>query len=396
MQLTSLITAAGLAVSTTSAFLLPPLPESSESDTVTTLPVPVDTDLRTDAPLTAEIQKLELPCPGCPIRVGHHRGNGDKTKAKTNIPSHLELAFTIDHAADHDRLMVNDFVLYPRSPRTKNTPSASYSLGAQLLPDHKHSKDDKHKLPGHRKQHKPTVEPLGYALSATPVAKSTEDDMELVEVDFQVIEVGNVFVDGIPTVEIKVIKTPEGGLLIGGIETTASESLMKGPVDNQDQCVTMLCRWRAMLNAQMGRFRSGKCGGGRRPGHTVGQGTHGHPHSGHRQQHRHRFVNLLRNIASHIILPIAVGIAAGITASVIGMMVGTAIVFLWRTLIRPAGTRRHHHRRGHSSRKTAQSETVVEEEKTGLMSHQEDAVEAPPAYVEEGLVGNDKTTENEA
>lgn len=392
MQLTSLITAAGLAVSTTSAFLLP-VTDISDNDHVTTLPVPSDTDFSIAVPEAAEMQKLELPCPGCPVPVGHHKGDHRKPpKMKTDIPSHLELAFSIDHAADHDRLMLNDFELYPRGMRLADT------LGAQVLPDpmEETHKDSKHKLPGHRKQHMPIVQPLGYAMSTSPVAQSTEDDLELVQIELQIIEVGNVFVDGVPSVEIKVIKTPEGGLMIGGIKTTESESLAKAPTEKQEECSTMLCRWKAMLSSSMGRFRP-HCGGGRRPAHAAGQleGHHGHPHGHgpHGQQHRHRFSHLLRNIVSHIILPVLVGIAAGITASIIGMLVGTAIVYVWRALFRRAGTRRHH-RRGHSTHKAARKEDAADDEKAGLMSNQEQDADAPPAYVEEGLVNNDKPAEN--
>lgn len=397
MQLTSLITAAGLAVSTTSAFLLP-LPDSSDTDTVTTLPVPFDTDYSVKIPQTAELQKLELECPGCPVPVGHHRGDPLKAKIKTDIPSHLDLTFSIDHAEDYDRLMLNDFELYPRNENHWE------ALAAQVLPNRDH-KDGKHKLPGHRKQHKHILQPLGYALGTSPAAKSTDDGMELVQMDLQIIEVGNVFVEGVPNVQIKVIKTPEGGLLMGGIETSESVPFLKAPTESekQEECTTLLCQWRAMLSSQMGRFRSGKCGG-HRQGQAAGhvEGGHRHPHSGHGyghgphgQQHRHRFSHLLRNIAFNIVLPIAVGIAAGCVASIIGMMVGTAIVFLWRTFVRPAGTRRHHHRRGHSAHKAAQKEAAVESEKAGLMSNQEEA-EAPPAYIEEGLVENNETTENQA
>jgi hypothetical protein len=397
MQLTSLIAAAGLAVSTTSAFLLP-LSDSPETDTVTTLPVPFETDFQSQAPYDAEAQKLELPCPGCPVRVGHRKGDDRKAfRLKTDIPSHLELAFSIDHAADHDRLILNDFELYPRSMNIMQT------LGAQVLPDH--HKGGKHKLPGHRKQHKPFIQPLGYALSTSPIAMSSEDNLELIQIDLQIIEVGNVFIDGVPNVKIQVIKTPEGGLMIGGIETTEPIPLLETPMDKQEECTTMLCKWRAMLSAQMGRFRSHKCGGGRRPGHIGAHsaGHHGHPssahaHGGQGQHHRHRFSHLLRNIVSHILLPVAVGIAAGITASIIGMMVGTGIVYVWRTFVRPAGTRRrhHHHSRGHSSHKAVQKEAAAVDEKAGLMSQQEvDDVEAPPAYIEEAVVDDDaKQTEH--
>ncbi|KAI1875976.1 uncharacterized protein JN550_001472 [Neoarthrinium moseri] len=387
MQLTPLITAAGLAVSTT-AFLLP-LPESSDNDVITTLPVPVETDFT--APRTAEVQKLELACPGCPVPVGHRKSQGADVEVLTDIPSHLELDFSIDHAVDHDRLMLNGFELYPKSDPMHNI------LAAQVLPD-RH--EGKHKLPGHRKHHQPIINPLGFGLRSSTIAKSQEDNMELVQVDLQVIEVGNVFVDGIPNVELKLIKTPEGGLLLGGLRATASETAHKTPMDKQKECTTMLCRWRAALLQQLGRVRgSGHCGG-RRPAHAAGQldGVHRHPHSSlHAQAHReHRWSHLLKNIASHILLPIAVGIAAGVLASILGMMIGTAIVYVWRAVVRPTSSRRHHHRRGRSHSKAALKEPAASDEKAGLMANQEEDIEAPPAYLEEGLAQNTKTDENQA
>ncbi|KAI0130169.1 hypothetical protein BJ170DRAFT_303706 [Xylariales sp. AK1849] len=393
MQLISLITAAGLAAST-NAFLLP-LPEPSGDDLISTLPVPIEADITT--PRIAESQTLKLACPGCPVRVGHHWDDDEAPKIKTDIPSHLELDFSIDHDIDHDRLMLNGVELYPEPDLLRDT------LGARLLRDDKERRHKK--LPGHRKgkgkgkgkHHQPLMQPLGFGMSSSLVAQSKEDNMELLQVNLQVIEVGNVFVDGIPSVEIKLIKTPEGALMIGGIETIASGTWLKTPMDKLEECTTLLCKWRAIVMQQLGRLKASKHCGGRRPGHAAAQidGVHGHP--GHHQamNHRHRsWSQLLKNIASHILLPIAVGIAAGITASILGMMVGTAIVYLWRTFVRPAGAgRHHHHRRGHSTHKAVQNEVGAGEEKAGLMSHQEEEVEAPPAYVEEGLVENDEQTE---
>lgn len=76
------------------------------------------------------------------------------------------------------------------------------------------------------------------------------------------------------------------------------------------------------------------------------------------------------------------------------MMVGTLVVFLWRLAFRRGGSRRsHRHGRHH---KASHQEAVVEDEKSGLMTGEED-VEAPPAYLEEGvIVLDDKKSENVA
>jgi len=138
MQLSCILTAAGLAVSTANAFLLP-FPEPSENDMVNTLPVPIETDFK--IPTIANTQKLELSCPGCPVRVRHHKNKPDSIRIKTDIPSHLNLEFSIFHGPDHDRLIVNGFELYPDSDPIHNT------LRATLVPDRHNGKhqNEQHK-----------------------------------------------------------------------------------------------------------------------------------------------------------------------------------------------------------------------------------------------------------
>jgi len=98
--------------------------------------------------------------------------------------------------------------------------------------------------------------------------------------------------------------------------------------------------------------------------------------------------------AVHILLPMALGLAAGLSACFIDMMLGHVVVFLWRTFFRRSGSRSSH--RCRYAHKAAKDENAVEDEKSGLMDHQEE-VEALPAYVEEGLGSfEDKKTENEA
>lgn len=383
--MTSLIAAAGLAAST-NAFLLPVPPETSKNDIIATLPVPVKV---VDVPITAESQTLNLNCPDCPIRVFGHRGKNGKAKIKTDILSHLELEFTIDHAAESDRLMLNGFELYPHTNPMSQV-LAGHILAAELVPEFKH------KRPGHHRHVQTGAHPLGFGLRVSPVAKDQEDNFELLVVDLQIIEVGNIIVDGIPNVQVKLIKTPKGGLMMADIATTASETIQKNPMDKQEECTTLICKWRAMLLQQFGRFRNKPCGG--RPGKTVEQAEDAQEspapeHPKMRHGHRAKWGHLLKNIASHILLPIAVGIMAGVAASLLGMMVGTAIVCLWRTFFRPASTRRHS-RHSHTHR-AAKKEAVASDEKASLMAHQEEDVDSPTAHVEEGIAGN-KKLENDA
>ena len=157
-----------------------------------------------------------------------------------------------------------------------------------------------------------------------------------------------------------------------------------------------------MAKERLARLRAGKHCGGRRPVHAGKEqkdeeieGDHFPKIHGH-DGPKHSWGHLLKNIATHILLPVAIGILAGVTASILGMMVGTFLVYLWRTFVRrPSRARRHHGARGHDH-KAGHSEAVAEDEKTGLMAHEE-VVDCPPAYVEEGIVAtDDKKAEDSA
>lgn len=394
MQLKPFIAAAGLTATVTSAFLLPP--DVSVDDIVTTLPVPIKADEDISLSQIAQAQSLKLNCPGCPVRVSRHpKGHQGEDRIKTDIPSHLELDFSIatsDSPDGVDHLLLNGFELYPKSNPFQST------LTAALLPDFHDGKMKPHHFKGPRPH---SVQNLGFGLQTRLIPSTDDDDdLDLVVVDLQIIEVGNAFVDGIPNVEINLVKSPSGKLMIANLAATESENVQKNPMDAQEECTTMFCKWLAMAKEQVGRFRSGKhCGG--RPGHARPESGHidvdMHQGDGPHHEHKHRWGHLFKNIATHILLPVAIGIMAGVTASIIGMMVGTFLVYLWRTFVRrPSCARRQHHGRGHSS-KAGPREAVADDEKSGLMAHQEET-EAPPAYVEEGLIvaDDDKKPEDSA
>ncbi|KAK3363586.1 hypothetical protein B0T25DRAFT_48861 [Lasiosphaeria hispida] len=406
MLLKPLSLAAGLLAASANAFLVPP--EVTSSDVEIT---------RSVNPATLEAAKaqiIKVDCPGCPVVFGGRHG---PPRVKTDKANHLELSFTIDHQLESDRLLLNGFELYP------TTDPFNKVLAAPQVLDRKkarradvEAKSDKKKRHGpggpwggppfgkggpfgggkaspwgngpwgkggpHGHPHwKPQLQPLGFGLQVSPVVKDAESQMELVSIDLQIIEIGTVFVDGIPGVHVELIKGPNGHLLIGKIEIGAEPTVPES--DKQDECTTLLCKWLTMVQDRIQSIKSGKpCHGAQEdpsapsPDQTMPQ----EPESGngwHKMHHHHSWGMLFKNIASHILLPVLVGIVAGVSVSLVGMVVGTLIVSLWRALFRRPG--RHHHRRHHSHHKSASAHketAVVEEEKSGLMEHQD----LPPSY----------------
>ncbi|KAI1451697.1 hypothetical protein F4805DRAFT_471461 [Annulohypoxylon moriforme] len=426
MQLTKIIAAAGLAACTTNALLLPPEVSEADNRLAATLPVPVSADVANDA------RRLKLKCPGCQVHIPHHK----MAKVMNDIPSHLELDFSIEPTGSADRLMLNGFELYPNADPFRN------SLTAVVRPDVPRRQT---KRPMHFKgpQNQP-AQTLGFGMQTRPIS-NTEDSLELVLIDLDIIEVGEVFVDGIPNVQIKLVKTPTGQLMIGDIETMDSETKQNNPMDKQEECTTMLCKWKAIIMQKLASLRLNKgCGGHR--AHSKGQDQAKQEGSvnvlplndndGHPPSHRERNWGLLfKNIASHILLPVAIGLLAGVAASILGMMVGTFVVFLWRLVARRGSSRRHH-KHGHHH-KASHTEAALHDEKAGLMAgdskhalqdyqwqlmlleqqnkkrlmiarQEQDRMGSsmprgdgtddvpPPVYVEEGIVVLDDKTENVA
>ncbi|KAK5654359.1 hypothetical protein OQA88_7268 [Cercophora sp. LCS_1] len=379
MKTAPLSVAASLLATSANAFLLPP--------NITPADVQIVDSVALTTPASAQTQKINLNCPGCPVTITGPRG----TRIIPDKPNHLELDFSISNEEGADRLLLNGFELHPNPDILRTT------LTAKQVPDWKPHFWGKHHGPHHgdgkevEGHHGPwgghhgpfghgpegsspegwprflKIEdaPLGFAMHTNPIARTDEESqLEMVEVELQIIEVGSAFVKGIPEVRIKLIKDAEGRLMIGKIEAEQKTS-----EDSQaEECKTALCRWAKAFFGSTGR-----------PCHGKGKESVAAPQGGEEQTwepREHSWGMLFKNIASHILLPVAIGIVAGVSVSLIGMVVGTVIVSLWRTFVRPA--RRHHHRRHHSghSHKAARKEAVVSEEKASLMEDQE----APPAY----------------
>ncbi len=308
---------------TTYAFLIPP--QIAESD----LTVADAFDII--APEISETQVIKVDCPGCPVVF--HGKHGGRPKVKTDKANHLELSFVVDHLADADRLLLNGFELYP-SP----DPFHEVLTAPQVLDKKKRSTEGERKEKRHRPDHgekkkhhghhEPVALPLGFGLQVSPATKDADTELELVTLDLQIIEVGPVFVDGIPSVRIDLIKHRNGRLMIGNIKTVAAPEPAYEPTQadkTQPECDSMLCEWLAAFQDQIKKLSPGKpCHGvksgaaasGDEPHHGHGHGHHGPSHWHHRPaSHEHSWGQLAKNIASHILLPVLIGIVAGVSVS---------------------------------------------------------------------------------
>lgn len=390
MLLRPLLAVAGLSAAT-HAILLPPGISSHDAEVVEALPF--------ETASLAQTQSLSLDCPGCPPVFKNHHG---KPKHHKQHSSHLELEFSVDRSAETDRLMLNGFELYPNSD-----PFTNLLVAPQVADKRKHHKDHKnhdkhmkgeeehdgdnsrvlpshHKFrPGHHGKPKIVEQPLGFSLQIHPVQKTADDNLDLVLLDLQIIEVGSVFVEGLPNIRVNMIKSPQDDLLIAKIEQTASENV-SSPKGDGAECTTTLCKLKAIIADKINKMKMHGCAGmmGGKAGHHHGQSQP----AGHHDEHYGMFNRpngwslFFSKVTSHIILPVLVGLVAGVTVAVVSMLVGTVLVGLFRKFVRGQSFFPQHRCRLHPGgrhHKAAQMEAAVDEEKSGLMENQE---ADPPSY----------------
>lgn len=357
--------AAGLAAATANAFMLPPgvsldraMPKADNAPAPKT-EEPAFSALPFDVDSPFESRAVKLDCPGCPILVQTPAG---VKQMKFMGSSHLDLEFAIRHDADHDRLVVNDFEVFPRS----GGPYVTRTLGATVTPE----------LPG---DERPTDlatdgQELGFSLLVQPRAHNRETNADLISVHFQVIEVGSKFITGLDTVRVDLYKSPEGGLIITKLEQVAAE-----PADSA-ACTTLACRWRKFVQNYVNRIKPAikSCGG--RLGHG-GKAPGAHASSSMHHNTHHSWARLWAKFSHTILLPILIGILAGISVSIIGMVVGTLLIGTWRVFVRgqPFFRTKCPHRRRSNSHKASAHEVAFVEEKSRLMDDQD----AVPPYSDE-------------
>lgn len=399
MLLRPLIAAAGLSA-VANAFLVVPDTNSHEVEAFEAIPV--------ESVALAQAQIVNLECAGCPdvFKNKKHHGKPKSNNKHHNKQhsSHLELNFSVQ---DSNRLMVNGFELYPNSDPFTNVLVAPQVADKNHGKHHnKHHKDSEEKkdntkaLKSHHKvrpeqfKSKAVEQQLGFSLQIHPVDETSDHGVDLLEIDLQIIEVGLVFVDGLPKVRVHLIKAPAPGneLVIAKVEQIASDN--NAPISPADgsQCTTLLCKWRAFVAAQIERMKMHGCAGvlGGHGKHGHGDAAQSHHHHGQKPGHmvhhdkQHGWALLFRKLTSHIILPILVGIVAGVSVSILGMLVGTILVGLWRKFVRGQSFFPQHHCRRltrSSHHKASQNEAAIAEEKAGLMADQ-DELPPPPSYEE--------------
>ncbi|KAI1120407.1 hypothetical protein F5Y10DRAFT_258475 [Nemania abortiva] len=411
MHLQSLIAGVGL-VATTNALLVPP-DFTIADDAIATLPVPTEIDADVALSKVPDTQTVNLRCPGC-LQLGR--------KHRKEIPSHLKLDFSVESTDGTDRLTLNGYELYPHPDPLRDT------LRAPVLPDMANRRvGAPPRFRGGPNRPQRNL-PLGFSMETGAVATDDDEDLQLISVELQIIEVGNVFVERIPMVQVKLVKTPSGKLAIGTVDTVDAISFQLEPEDTvgmRKECSTTFCRWKALFFEKLGRIFLLKGCDGSSPSppppphhngspppppppphhgglppppppqhhhHHGGEHRHGHGPRPHHMGHGHGWGHGAGMFVMRILFPVLIGIVAGISASIIGMMVGTFVVFLWRTFFRRPSSRSSH--RCRYAHKAAKHEAVADEEKSGLLTDQLEA-ESPPAYVETNLVvTDDKKPEN--
>ncbi|KAL2062203.1 hypothetical protein VTL71DRAFT_6469 [Oculimacula yallundae] len=290
------------------AFLIPPEMSSADIDATSTIPLNT---------VAMNGRVVEISCPGCPVSTEF---NGEVIT--TEGESTLEFTFNIEASSDNgpDRLMLDGVQIYPVDPtQTFMEPLTAAQMVKNADETWKYASNPK----------------LGYSLAIGGSAGSSEDHLHLVAVHLEIIEVANKFVSGIPTIDLQLLETPSGKLMIGKSDVTAA-------INSSGECTTLLCKWRAIVADRVAALKKG-CGGSKRPTpqvRPIHEPTHhfNRPHAKpHGWRHHHRqgtFTRILRGIVLHILVPVLIGVMVGITASLIGMVVGQIVISVWRMLFR--------------------------------------------------------------
>ena len=319
-----------LALAATAASFLV-VPETTQTDEEAFKALPIDAFSATsDIPVHALSQTLDVPCAGC--------------KGKD---AHLSMDFAVE---DGTRLLLNGYELYPSADPWHG------DLTAEVVKGNGKTKNQM----------------LGYSLAVGPQAYDDNQALEVINVGLHVIEVGGRFIEGIPTVNIKLIKAHTGEVLIGAVDMVNTE---------QAECTDVWCR---VKEGWESAWKGIKAAGGCRKHKSQGHGHHdgkmmmdgGRPHGrpAHPGQEHHHWGKLMKNLAFSILLPVLTGITAGVGVAVFVMGLCSFVAIIVRS--RRAKCRRTRRR----SLKASPTEPAAEEEKTGLMDTVEDDVEAPPQY----------------
>lgn len=349
MMILKLAIVAGLAALTQS-FLLPPEVSTSDTQLIDSLPV--------EAAVYAQGQLQNLECVGCLAPSTDAAGHIEWT---TNIASQLKLFFSIKQTENGDILSLNDYQLFPPMPLMGPLTAGQVTKDNTVFRVR-----------------------LGYQLIVEPTIHDPENRLELIPLNFQVVEVADVFVNGLQSIDIRLIKAPDGSLLIASINLAETQNPLVNPTENGEKCKNLICAWRAALSDRLAKFRN-RLGakGGERPERWQKHEHHGHGHHGGPNHHpfkHHRcggIYNTVKRIIHSVVIPMLIGIVAGVGACVLGTMVGSLIVFVWRAVYRRG-------QRGYCCCRVQQEAIDV---KAPLLEE-----ESPPAYEDD--VADEKATDN--
>lgn len=322
---------------TAAAFLVVPEISQDEEEVFKALPIDVYTN---DIPNSAIAQTVEIPCSKC-----------------KDQDTQLTMDFNVE---DGNRLTLNGYELYP------NADPWHGDLTAEVMNGNGKKKEQL----------------LGYSLAVGPQAYDMEQSLEIVNVELHVIEVGGRFIDGIPTIDVKLVKAATGEILIGAVDThTATEP----------ECTGIWCSIKQGLDQALNDFDQiwndfDQIWNDFKPcskGAAVDQGAEESKSTieldGQRPYDDYPtyddvdfdWADVMESIVFSVVLPVLTGIAAGLCVAVFAMGVGSLIAVIVRS-------RRRCHKANRRSKEAA-TEAAAEEEKAGLIEEQ-DFEEPPPTY----------------
>lgn len=261
-----------LALAATAASFLV-VPETTQTDEEAFRALPIDAYSATsDIPVHALSQSLDVPCANC--------------KGKD---ARLSMDFAVE---DGTRLLLNGYELYPSADPWHG------DLTAEVVKGNGKTKNQM----------------LGYSLAVGPQAYDDNQALEVINVSLHVIEVGGRFIEGIPTINVKLIKAHTGEVLIGAVDMVSAE---------QAECTDVWCRvkegwesaWKGIKAAGGCRKHKGH-GHGHHDGKMMIDGGRPHGRPAHPGQEHHHWGKLMKNLAFSILLPVLTGITAGVGVAV--------------------------------------------------------------------------------
>ena len=340
------------------AFLLPPTVSS----------VSIDNNALLDAFHHTEELSVGLPCPGCPVLVtvidGAVRDPGP------GVENFLAFNLTFARGKQGDILLLNDHQAYPFDPLSEIYQGTLHAPQYAKVPTGIYQSG---------------LANLGYAISIHHPSEKAGDaanPLNIVEIRLKVIDMEGYVIKGMSVIEVKLLETPSGALMLGDVQLAPSTTSMNP--NKSSQCKSMLCAWKAWKASLKDKLSKHKGCAGMRPhsstpaelnkvDHTNRPHHSFHPHHHHNHHHhKHgRFGRFLRLVVLRVFIPVMIGLAIGATASVVGIVVGHIAICIWRVLFR----------RGQSA-----SYTRVESEATNDDNDDDETKaflangEAPPVY----------------